>query len=417
MKHDEFIDELNKVKLKGFDNIPIGEWLSTIYFEYKGVGCLGLIKSILVSIILEQNLYFETGDTYIWMIATYSYYRRPDQQHQFENIIKCAKHKGVIIPNRKISFHIKRLCKLPLIIDWNKRLKNTIFNKKIRYLIIAEAFRALVIAEENVDRIKKKGKAKLCVTFCDVHPVDYLMTSMLHKHGIKTATLQHGVYDHMTRYEFSNSHSNYFLAMNEHAKEEAIRSGLNEQKIRVLGPLAYIDNKTAIRSYVKKEKVYGILLNGAKYGMLKGEDKELLDFGYNLSIDNKFKVIVRPHPLCEVPDHKIKNIEYYSECPRSVQLRDFLSQCDFVLTGSTTAFIDAFILGCPAYRYIGIHDHFPKVNGYSFCSMYQLTETIMSYYTKNEDEILQEIQLIRQYFIPKGNIKENYELFFKEFYV
>ncbi|RRK32482.1 hypothetical protein EBB54_14770 [Schaedlerella arabinosiphila] len=414
MNHDEFIFELNKVNLKGLEEIPIGELLATIYFEREGIGNTKLLKSILTSIVLDKNEYYIYQDAKIWLISTYSYFGRADLRHQFENVANCIKHRGIIFPKKEISFQVKRLRYLPLIFCWRKELKKTNFNKKIQYRMIAETFKALIIAEEAVKIIKNNSKAKICVTFCDVHPPDYLITFMLNKCGIKTATLQHGVYDHISRYEFAHSHSDYFLAINEHAKEEAILSGLNEKKVCVLGPLSYIDETPMVRSLVKRDKTYGILLNGARAGRLEGEDRKLLDFAYLLTKEKKFSVIVRPHPLGDVPEHRIKKIQQYSECPGNIQLRDFLSQCDFVLTGSTTAYIDAFIFGCPAYRYIGIHDYFPQINKFCFSDKYQLEGEIIDYYTKNEEQLLHEVQTVRQYFIPDGSIKKYYQLFFKE---
>lgn len=417
MSHEEFINELNKIKLKKLEKVSLGELLATTYFERKGIGIIGLLKSLLASMLLEGNNYYVYGDIKIWLIATYSYYRRPDLQHQFENATKCLKHKGIIIPQRKFSLHIKRLSLFPLILCWNKQLKKTKFNKNIRKRMISEIFKAFIIAGEAVDIIRRKGGTKLCVTFCDVHPPDYLITFMLNKCGIKTATLQHGVYDHISRYEFTNSHSDYFLAINEHAKEEAILSGLDRKKIHVLGLLSYIDEEPKARTFVKRDGVYGILLNGARDEILGGEDKKLLDFGYELSAKKNFNVIVRPHPFCNVPEHAIKNLDQYRECPENLQLKDFLSQCDFVLTGSTTAYIDSFIFGCPAYRYIGIRDFFPKVEKHRFCDVNQLREELIDYYTQNEEGLLKEIQTVREYFIPNGSVKENYKLFFKEFCV
>lgn len=415
MSHDEYIFELNKLKLKGIEDVAIGELLATIYFEQKGIGKISLLKSILTSLLLDGNRYYVHKDTKIWFISTYSYYGRPDLRHQFENAVKCIRHRGIIIPQKKISFHLKRLKYFPLLLFWCKELKRTRFDSQIQNRMISETFKALIIATEVVKKIKNKGEVKLCVTFCDVHPVDYLITSMLKKYNIKTATLQHGVYDHICRYEFAHSHSDYFLAINQHAKEEAVLSGLDEKKIYVLGPLSYIDEIPTMRSYVKKDRVYGILLNGAKDDKMRGEDTKLLDFGFALSTEKRYSVIVRPHPFCDVPEHEIKKLRQYRECPKSVNLKDFLSQCDFVLTGSTTAYIDSFIYGCPAYRYTGIRDFFPKVENFQFCDMNQLKREIEDYYTQTGEKLLQEVQNVRQYFIPDGSIKKYYQLFFKSF--
>ena len=68
MNHDEFIFELNKVNLKGLEEIPIGELLATIYFEREGIGNTKLLKSILTSIVLSgcKNM----ADFYIFVFWT-----------------------------------------------------------------------------------------------------------------------------------------------------------------------------------------------------------------------------------------------------------------------------------------------------------------------------------------------------------
>ena len=403
---------INSIKFMHLDGIKCGELLATNLFYEPKIVSLNILFKKLVFTFLNSYLILETNrkNGNIAFFFTPSYASRQDHYNDFMAVTSCVENPIIFNGrNTKLIFSFKRIIGLFYWFIWLiTMIKNGFsLNRCVQMCnILLQAY--YVVEELKIYRLDK-NLIKLAVTFCDVHPCDYLITQYFNKLGIKTATLQHAIFFHGTQfYCYRFSHSRYFLATSDYCKNEAIKS-CYKGNIKVVGPMKaiYMSKSFNIRKKrAENSQAFGLALCGPTF---KDQNKSLFDYAEH--IQNKFNlsVIIRFHPALKKEDYesairKLKKVKISNE-----SVNEFASSCDFVILGATNMFAELISFDTPTFRVIsnGIDDIYEGIDDFCFMSEEQLDKLIA---LKDDKEKMQTIMnRVKKYLCPEGDVGELYK--------
>lgn len=410
LNFEKEIEQVNNLKFKRLEDIKCGELLATnLFYENKSFSFINLIKK-LASIFFKSHLFLDSEEKgNVAFFFTPSYAGREDHYKDFMAVCSCVNNPVIFNGNlSKAKFNVSRIIGLFYWLFWLITMKKTGFSFNRCIQLCNLMLQAYYVVEELKNYNLDKDSIKLAITFCDVHPCDYLITQYLNKVGIKTATLQHAVFFHGTQsYCYRFSHSRYFLATSDYCKNEAIKSCYNGD-IKVVGPMKAIhmtDSFNTREKRVKNNQAFGLALCGPTF---KEQNRAL--FSYAEHIQKKFdlSVIIRFHPVLKKEDYesaikKLKKVKISDE-----PVNEFASFCDFVILGATNMFVELISFDTPTFRVIsnGIADIYEGIDDFYFTSEEHLDKLIA---LKDDKEKMQTIMnRVKKYLCPEGDIGELY---------
>lgn len=185
----------------------------------------------------------------------------------------------------------------------------------------------------------KKYQSKVLVVFADMQAVDNMLVQIANKKGIKTVTMQHGLYVDYKGYPTENA-VNYlhaaadtFLAWGEDTVE-LIRRHHPHIKTELVGKPSYL------KSAVEKEAYFTIVFDSNYFFE---HNIELLKIAYELCDKFNLKVNVQFHP------YNRKELVTIDEEKTLVSANIMASK--FILGHTTTMLYDCMIAGIPSFRY------------------------------------------------------------------
>lgn len=408
------VEFINNLKFKHLENIKCGELMGTkLFYEKKNISYLSVLKG-LISIFLNSHIYKETEyDSGTAFFFTPSYAGRMDHYNDFMAVTSCVNSPLIFNGNKqKKAFSFNRIIGIFYWFLWLVELKKTGFPLNYCMLLCNLMLQAYYVLEEVKTNKFNKNKLKLVVTFCDVHPCDYLITQYFNRLGIKTATLQHAVFFHGTQwYCYRFSHSKFFLATNEYSRSEAKKSGYSGE-VRVVGSMKAIDSSILYNNNEKENKnTFGIALCGPTFAE---QNKALFDYAKYIQDKYGFSIKIRLHPALRLDDYKnsFEDLKQYNISKESV--KEFADSCDFVILGATNMFAELITFNTPTFRLIsnGIADVYDGIEDFYFNSHEQLDTLIALKEDKEEFQIT--MNKVRKYLSPEGDIKELYKRTLKE---
>lgn len=401
------------VKLSKLEHINVGELLGAILLHEKqgSISVIKSVKELLLVIFMHQSQIVCNRSHDILFFFTPSYAGRQAYYNDFKNVLGCAKKYTSFLYKREFKFRINNLKKIFLWLIWMKELRAKDVGFAYR-MHLANAVLSAYIYVDMVDDyfVFNNICPKLGVTFCDVHPVDYLVTNYLNKRGIVTATLQHAVFEH-DKFGWANtfSHSTYFLGISEVARYEAKLSGADISKFLILGPMKYIENPI-VKGKKYTGNIAGLALSGPSF---EEQNKELLKCALELSNLYGYTFVVRAHPALELEKYK----KYFNE---KIHLDDsdtmdiFAYKCDFVIMGSSNTFGDILVTSTYAFRMVKDVDFYSCIDEFKFSDVDEL-KTLVNEFKNNRDAMELKLQEVKQMVCPSGNIKEAYCKFFEKY--
>lgn len=406
-------EALSKVRLYKIKEIDLQELLASILLleEQSDISFKKAIKELLATLFLQQIKIQTKGRGDIFFFFSPSYGGRDAIRKEFINVIECADDYIAFIYEKKLKFSFIKLMNLPIWGVWLYQLKRTKLSLTYRMYLADKLLSSYLYVIDLDGYIKdKKLLPKLGVTFCDVHPVDYLVTRYLNDRHVQTATLQHAVFEHK-KFGWSHlfSHSKYFLGISEVAKHEAVLAGANVENYRILGPMKYIKEKVEEKKQ-GTTNIAGLALSGPSF-----EEQNLELFKYANEMVNECceMVIVRPHPALDM--RKYQN--YMSEkivLDDSKSMSEFAAKCDFVFMGNTNTFGDILVTGTCAFRMITDNDFFGCIDDFKFKD-YQALKALVTLLQKNPKAMNEKIQRAKEMVCPSWNIRNAYADFFNSF--
>ena len=300
-----------------------------------------------------------------------------------------------------------------------RMVSNILFCSQMMYLLKQYKFMEWVYAmglfvemrdvEEEMNKKVEIEKYNLCFCFYDAAPFQNFLIQYAKKHGRKTATLQHGIMlsprlelsdnvDFMG-HEFKASVSDFFLAWNEFTKQEAIKTGIDKDKLKVIGVSKCIGVEPP--TYAPNSNVVGIILDG------KFEDQNnipMIQIIQKWAKNNSYKCIFRYHP-----DYKSTEFDEYIDssisevCNKSVSLYEFINKISFCIVANSTVLFELEYFCIPFIRYSSndLFDKFRDYHSFTFTS------------DKDIEKAYKEMRNTPQKTFVSADI--NYLTFFKQF--
>ncbi len=314
---------------------------------------------------------------------------------------------------KKISFSIKRIFTMIHLCRCNWH----VIYEESKYWILRWKMLSLLIEvadmEKELLRVTSYSKYNLCVVIYDAYFHDNFFSQKFKLAGVKTATLQHGVmlaarkglensFDFIG-IEFNGFVSDYFLVWNDFTKKEAMKQGVPEKKIKVLGNVKCLYAKDIEKS---DSKTFGVILDG-----ICEEENNLPMISLSNKIAEKYgyKYIARYHPNFKGDEYSnYIDDEYGKACKKGTSFTDFLSEVSFCIVANSSVLFELPYYQIPYFRY-SAHNSKDK------------------FYSLEHDGSFYDIQKFDQLFVEKMNSKEkedtpsidklrhNYESFLRSF--
>ncbi|OUP34629.1 hypothetical protein [Bacteroides sp. An19] len=265
--------------------------------------------------------------------------------------------------------------------------------------------------QDELEHLVNINKYQLLVVLYDAYPIDNYFSQLFKLNGIKTATLQHGVMlaprkeiennIDFAGLEFKNFISDYFLVWNQFTKNEAIKAGLDENKIKVLGIAKCLNSQSM---EFGSKKVFGIILDG-EYE--KENNSIMIDIANIFAEKMNYGFIVRYHPNFKGNEYANRiNNNHGKTCEKATSLIEFFNEISFCIISNSTVLFEILYWGGEVYHYSSLtpNDKFKDLNIPSF---HTSDELLNLFKTRNKKATFPEI-------CGPKNIKERYRRFFKE---
>ena len=413
MNNPDFENEvniINNLKFKHFEDIKCGELLATkLFYEKKSISYISALR-YLISIFLNSHIYKKNkSDSETAFFFTPSYAGRMDHYNDFIAVASCVNEPLIFNGNKqKKAFSINRIIAIFYWFLWLVEMKKTGFQLNYCMQLCNLMLQTYYVLEEVKTNKFNKDKIKLVVTFCDVHPCDYLITQYFNRLGIKTATLQHAVFYHGTQwYCYRFSHSNYFFANSEYCKNEALKSDYKGE-VKIVGSMKsiYLTNSDDNRgSENGLKKTFGLALCGLTFAE---QNRSLLDYASYLQKKWGYSVLVRFHPALKKEEYmaainKLEKYEFSNE-----PVNEFASKCDFVILGASNMFAELIGFDTPTFRVIsdGVADIYEGIDEFKFENREELDKLVEL--IDDKKELVPILRKVKRYLCPEGDIKELY---------
>lgn len=330
-----------------------------------------------------------------------------DFTEEFEN---CDIINGEVIDKKKLNiFNIIKYLLLTAV--W-------IIQLLLQGVKITEAFTYLPYAQTCLD-VKKLinqldvKKYKFVVTYYDLQPDDNCLIQYFKSNGITTMTLQHGIFAEKTNkqnvsdtaIEYSKSICDYYLAWNEYSRDEAVKVGVNPNKIQVLGIPKYACMKQINSQYYSDNNIFGVVLNNNDFEL---HNQMLVKMASELSEKTKMKYILRYHPTMKGDEYNhLTNDFYIGNSDKNTSITEYAQTIEFTLISSSSVFVDLLFIKHPVYRLVVTkEDTYSTVKYNSFNNVDELVLQLHSNSSHND-----RIDLFR-YLCTSYNAIDNYKKFF-----
>lgn len=310
------------------------------------------------------------------------------------------------------KYHILSFIHLTkLISSWIRELKNNNIGIYHSIEILREAIDCYYLRIQ-LDSLINTSSIKLSVFFYDADSRDNYCSQYLQDFGIPTATLQHGIQlaprkgleDNIdfAGIEFGCFISNYYLAWNEFTRQEAIKAGIKDNQIKVLGISKCIGKNPLLKK--GNSNVIGLILDG-KYE--EENNIPMIRLLNQLCVKYNIKYKLRYHPDYKGTEYlDYIDARYCIATNKRETLNDFLSSVKLCIVANSTVLFELEFYSVPFIRYSSgnLKDKFVGYSGISFNNYEELEKCYLS--------IIKECVIVPRYM---ENIAYNYRRFFESF--
>jgi hypothetical protein len=405
------------LSLKNLEGVDIGELLAapiSCFLYNSSLSYKGLLKNVL-SYVLRYGYQMNTNQKQKYLFCfTNSYGTRKDNISAFTKVKSLTVENVEINPHYHIRFSFKRIVSIMLLFVWMSQTKSTKLPYKARWHFCNQILLAYIDSNEIFNMLSGiLPNIRLVVTFCDVHPVDYLLTHRFRRMGIPTTTVQHGHYI-AAGWPYGNSHSDYFLVHSEFARGQAIRSGLKPDNVIVVGMMQHIHENIELHEDSSCNSVFGVFLNGSSFE--EKDNTEILAHANRLAKEFNLKYAVRYHPgLNRAAYIPLIDKSCLSDIDGNAgSVVDFARKIEFALMGTSTIFMELLRLAVPTFRLPSEEDGYPTITEFNFKSY----EELVVLYNRLKDErqcFTETIIQTSKFLCPAGDAAPRYKAFFDRF--
>lgn len=302
---------------------------------------------------------------------------------------------------------------IPLLFSWNRALKHLVINQSDRYSLLYEIVR-LYRLHKILESLP--SSYRLVVTFYDSFLPESYVIEYFRLLSVKSAVLQHGQFTSWRAdnffdcgIEFKTFKSDYLLAWNQYTIDEAIKSGISEDKLYLAGIWSYIGSKR-VTCRKNQNGVFGVVISHPSW---ENENTELIKAANMISVKTGFKYYLKLHPNyaedafnSQVNDHYIGNVK------KGIPMIGYTNIVDFSLIGSSSVFTELVFIDHDVYRYssgLPNDKYEPVKKGKYFTSVEELEQKFDELYK------LPVSSELFDYLCSVSDVEESYKRFFKQY--
>lgn len=400
--------EMNNLSLKCCESIRVGD---VLYYSLEdqvpfSKSLRSMIKIFVSAFYPNSYDFCMDGKPYALAIFSNSY-RRKDQQEAFTHATDLLTDCIKMIPSgRKLDLLGIRYLWLPFL--WIHQMRKVESSLRIRTHYSFVLFQAF-LDYEIWKREERKNKWDIhhLLTYNDVAAIDCFFVQKFNAKNIMTTTFQHGTHNiSINPWAYQGSHSTNFLIESQMGADNAKMAGYAGNLIVVGSPhLITQKENNKIRSDFRG--VVGAIMNSPEQ---PHEDNVAM-----LTTLQKYckaqgkKLFVKWHPsdnlalYDDIVDHSVVTT-FDSE----ITMEQFAYKIEYAIVSASTSFLTMLNLDIPAFLYVRKgHDPnlFRGAEKLKFTTASDLDERIVWSQT---NEYAQEMNKIKKYLLPQGNIEENY---------
>lgn len=254
---------------------------------------------------------------------------------------------------------------------------------------------------------------KFIVVYYDTSPDENYLVQVFKNRGIITMTMQHGIFarkSHIksisdTAFELQMSISDYFLAWNTYTQDEAVKVGLEKNRVVVLGAPKFIDAKKPNEVLCCSKNIFGVILNNSAFDF---HNKKLVEMANIISESVGYKYVLRYHPQLKGNEYNsLTNSFYGGSSSNDKTIAEYASEVSFTIISSSSVFVDLLMLNHPVYR-LRVHDEdtYSTVLYNSFQSVGELKAMLDNCSDNSE---------VFNYLCNDYNVYQNYRNFFNKY--
>lgn len=196
----------------------------------------------------------------------------------------------------------------------------------------------------------------LLLVFYDSSIHESLAVEVFKKEGIKTATLQHGIFSARSENTFINSgvelrsfHSDYFLCWNQMTIDEAVKQGIDTSSFIPCGILGFVGQKYCA-CIEPDNKTFGVVIGHPSF---EDENMKLIEGANIIAKHLGYHYYLKLHPNYEIHyfDSFVDNHYYLGTIEKGISMLKYANSVEFSICGSSSVFAELVYLNHNLIRY------------------------------------------------------------------
>lgn len=302
---------------------------------------------------------------------------------------------------------------IPSLFMWNKAVKNLSLNQSDRYSLLLEIIRLYKLHKE-LEQLP--STYRLIVTFYDSFLPESYVIEYFRLLSVKSAVLQHGQFTSWRAdnffdcgIEFKTFKSDYLLAWNQYTIDEAIKSGISEDKLYLAGIWSYIGSKR-VTCRKNQNGLFGVVISHPSWG---NENEVLIKAANMISAKTGLKYYLKLHPNYPEDAFKLQVNDYYiGNVKKGIPMLEYTNIVDFSLIGSSSVFTELVFINHDVYRYssgLPNDKYEPVKKGKYFTSVEDLEQKFEELYK------LPVSSELFDYLCSVSDVTESYKHFFQQY--
>lgn len=408
----KLIKQLNQIPFVGLKNIKVGDVLSVATWGFKN-WTNEFIKCINIYTVRGFNFEVIGENPKIVFVFSHNQLNRIDQLIKFQAVTALFDNRVDIIAKQEGGAINPFLAYIPI---WYVQMRHLNYSSTVKRGICYKLCETMGYVNEIEMLIRKTPGIEKIACFFDVSAVDSLLVQKYNQRNFTTYTLQHGIvngsYDYI---EYKCSHAKYMLAWGEYTKRMAMRCGVSEEKIKIVGNVSHLlESDISLQETSKKTGCFAVCTNGVLTKKDWSRNKELISMANRIAEKYKMKYFLKIHPCDDVTKYKyLINSEFCIEfVNKGTDIIEVLRRVDFTLCGNSTTFCDSIYYSVPSFRYI--HDYDKKKDvcrGIKFGRVKSYDELVEKIESLREEPSDYEIEMkkVRAFLYDMGDVAHKYK--------
>lgn len=356
------MDLSSKLKDAHFSGFPNVDWSKILKRREIEIECGTIAKNIgekdifraFVTNRLEYK--FEQNNSKILSVQENSM-MRPNYEKQMNAVRQIVPMDNLQSTYKHRSCHIVSGIILLVAYVWRwKREMKRLGITGVSSSVVLQSLYSLYFLYKDYVSLLNIDQYNLLLAFYDSSQHEAFLVELFKLKGVKTATLQHGMFSAFKENTFINSgvelrsfHSDYFLAWNKMTIEEAILQGVDSEKFIECGILGYV-GKEYQECINPNNKTFGVVIGHPSF---EEENIKLVEGANTLSKHLGYKFLLKLHPNYK-EDYFDKIVDqncFVGIVPKGCDMLKYANMVEFSLCGSSSVFAELVYVNHNTIRY------------------------------------------------------------------